>query len=1093
MHREHKQLGLPLLGGVLVFAWLVDSAKAQDWGFVRGQVGTAWGAGRGQPHVRSGPGVKHFPSRHLADGDCAAAQALLPGGLPAVYDAADITISSEVTRQVYDTNGTIEQYLVLTLTGGTTTGRPMVGCAGITQTGTRPGTGGTFSRAAALRIRERIHMYRPTRVGWLPPNVAPVVNTAYEAPRVSPTAAVLGPGAVAYLELLQAVTATLLSGSGSGGGGARRVLAQHVAATTARRASGRSLAEFLRPDGSLPVATAPLHPEVHAAVAGNLALHVAAVQTAVEVDAARGTGPRAARLLDPTGGMYNAGVLAATLLRRLAANPDTDLDAGVMKVLMSPKPLDVEVLLAALPYIPPDMLEAAAAAATAAGAGEPGSSEHTTATLAWAFVMLASDATHLRQEGAHVAARHLTVGAGAAAPAPAPAAAPESPHHGRSLVDTLASAPHLLPPHGDNVHPGAGFMVPAPTVLRVRRLGDADPTGFATQHARNAQALVAALGVAVVVLGVAVTALAVQADQLDNAVDAVQDTVKVQAAQIDNLQTQTDALFNITVTQSEQLGNLRSRLQAGEEHRASLMRSANTALTLNLGLAEDAATYARQSRDRDAELLARVDAANALMRSAAANTTAFVEAAGAALLGNISSAQTTLLSTLDSTIDTQNTALGTLLTAASISQARFSRVVALVRLVTSRESLHASLVGNVYTTLEGLTPNGWRPWWPAEAADPANAPEDQVRWGPRTPAAHMPVDTLSFITTERVPVGGVWPATDTYGAPGHHIARQVVVTFACHGALVLGAANTVTSGGDLLDLLGPTGCVPPLPGSVEDYVANYTGPGARNPNPTNATECTCWALVADNSTCPVVLSGPTAPLVSLTGSTGVPADTPVLTVGGLGAGPFPGPSTPCTAAPVSTQPPALLTSRAEFLAVLGDLQCPPAWASARDRNVSAGRVVAGTPAAGPSNLSPLYIVSAAAAVAAAGGQEVPADTPAVGLGLPPNPRTAPEGMVSLGGGADTCVVNPAQAERVVWPAAAPLVYTALLAAWRATAGARARVRTALYGTPHNFLSLSSTPYVWDPVTGTYFEALHSEYIAVQDGADPVPGDRKSVV
>jgi hypothetical protein len=41
--------------------------------------------------------------RHLADGNCDA--------------AADMTISSEVTRQVYDTNGTIQQYLVRTMTG----------------------------------------------------------------------------------------------------------------------------------------------------------------------------------------------------------------------------------------------------------------------------------------------------------------------------------------------------------------------------------------------------------------------------------------------------------------------------------------------------------------------------------------------------------------------------------------------------------------------------------------------------------------------------------------------------------------------------------------------------------------------------------------------------------------------------------------------------------------------------------------------------------------------------------------------------------------------------------------------------------------
>jgi hypothetical protein len=606
------------------------------------------------------------------------------------------------------------------------------------------------------------------------------------------------------------------------------------------------------------------------------------------------------------------------------------------------------------------------------------------------------------------------------------------------------------------------------------------------------------LGIAVAALTVAVVALSGIVTGLGIAVDKVRDVVDTQKDQIKNLNGQTAVLNNITLTQSRQIGNLQESMTDLQTWRRDTSRDINDAMSANLGLAEDLSASIRLADERARTVGNTIEAGRATYRAALDATVGFVNSAATSLTNNITQAQDTLFSALANATKDINDNMANLLSLAAISSARFNRVVALVRILYTQADAGALLMGSVYATLGGLTEFGWRPWWSAEAASPDNAPAPHQNWGPRSPLRTLPVDTITLLTTERVPAGSPprWPATDTYGVPGTHLAREVGLALACNGPLTLNAADAVVSGGDLLDLLGPAGCVPPLTMSLAHYLGNYTGPGARNPNPTNAPECTCWVTVT-NATCPVTLAGPGSPLVTLTGAveSGLgPGTPPNLTAGGIGVGPYPGRSSPCTAAPTVSAPSRVLTSRAAFIELLATLQCPPAWAAARHRNTTAGRAAARLTIDAPSALSPMYVTSAAAAAlgVSRGGAPPPGGGPpfAVGLGLPPNPGTVPPNMTLLGTLSNACVVKPEESDRVAWPTLASILYPALYAAWQYTSGHRAGVRMELYGKPHNEIKLAPVSKVRDKATASDVFVHSSEYLVVQDGAPRVrsPGD-----
>jgi len=1004
---------------------------------------------------RMAKGHHAHAARHLTEDACTVAKRA--SGWPIDgCNSADLAIDAPAPRQIINADGSITQMQTLTLNAATGTGKRVCGCAGISQSGNRPGTGGSWSRAAVFDVRA-IQMFNAELVMWLPPNNRCVRLGVCEQPALAAQqAAAITTAASSYQASIEAVYAALVADSGPG----RRALATDPAA----------LSDLTDETGVLPP-DAPLHPWALTQTMAKVLPLVIVGRTAAIVDAPMTTSARAAAarrafmmdLVDPSGDLHSmASVLGNSTL---------------------------EDTVAQMPYVDPATWHASRAKV----------GDHLGARILWATTVASSHAMHERFTSPGRVLR-----------------APPRPS-GATFLTTLQEQPELQALE-DQAHPYHGDTA--------ETWGRGPTSGHPSRKLarRDLSLAVAAIALSLVALTASVACLVMArrlSARIDN-VEAVLDSAKTSLDGLRNdavlLNKRLDTTTDILASQGNQLANAQAGITGLQQWQGNLSSSLQDVTDRAAQLSALNAQAARDSEARSRATLTAIQDSNTILNNAL-NLTATTATEGLATLAStIAESHAQVMTALANVQQITDAALAGTYTRALGNARALETLAKVFRIIVSREALHDTLTSSVYTTTTNLEASGWRPFWGSAALASENRPQDPDRWGPGSPLRTVIVDTVLVVRTARS-----GPGPDSYAGTNAsvansvfsatHVAVEDALTLACDSAKLLTLGVLTSASADaIVGNIGPPGCIPPFTGTIDQYLGNFTGPGAMPFNPTSRPLCTCW-VTHRRSTCPVVLANATSPLLTLVGlrdpgvARGPGARLTMLGIAGVqprGVGTSPSDlptNTPCAVLPGS--PPTLgltvafvhvLDSQEALTGVLVNATCAtpgtdaPSW-----RNVTSGRATLGVPPeAVTSDLAEAYVFSLRTTVGdlASSGGPIPGTTPALGRPLAPNPRTNPRPNVA--GSRDLCGADPSITTLYTWRTVATSVHAAFVTGWDAIQGTLRATRAALNGVPHPDMTTSEEPNNYDPLTHSRFPCIYAEYAAIQDGTN-VAGTRLPTV
>jgi hypothetical protein len=149
------------------------------------------------------------PVRRLSESTCTEVAAAAGIDL-AQFSSSNLRMSSQVARQNNNGNGTILSFAGVTVDASATNGGLVGGCGGISQSGNRPGTNGTYTRSAIFNVHPPVYAFTKELVGFLPPHIATMEVPVFDAPAPTNISANSLPITNAYLQSLQQLLETLV-------------------------------------------------------------------------------------------------------------------------------------------------------------------------------------------------------------------------------------------------------------------------------------------------------------------------------------------------------------------------------------------------------------------------------------------------------------------------------------------------------------------------------------------------------------------------------------------------------------------------------------------------------------------------------------------------------------------------------------------------------------------------------------------------------------------------------------------------------------------------------------------------------------------
>lgn len=992
----------------------------------------------------------HHPNfRHLSLDECTAVK-LASGWNIDNCNSAGISIDTPVPRQLIGADGSISQWQTLAVTAVASSPRTC-SCAGVKQTGNRPGTGEQFTRGALFDFRE-IVITTAELVMWLPPNVRCIRMGVCEQPTLAAQeAAALSQSANTYLAAIVAV----------------QKAAQQEANPTRRLAASTPTAieAFADEDGVLSPDT-PMHPWVLAellprVMATNTVARMASVADNPGSDSGRAAAARGARMMDivdPAGDLHSIGSVIGNRT--------------------------LQQVIEELPYVN-DATWKASKDRVGTNLG---------ARLLWATSVAHSNEVHVANHPAHH--RRLSTGA---------------PGPGTSFITTMEEQEELQALNDPN-HPFHTQLAGATsheTMHPHRKLAKRELLLAAVAMG----VALAALATSITCLVVA-KKLAKRIDNVENTLTAAKNSLQAlnnaSALLSQSIQTSTAVLK----VQGDEIRNSNAAISNLQQWQSGLSENleASTSRAAELAAACAASEAAAQKRSQD--LMGAIENSTVLLNNALTLTADTNTRGLANLASTIAETNTIVMQALARLQETTDAGMAALYTQATGNQRALETMAKIFRIIVSRRSMHDTLASSVYATTLNLQDSGWRPFWSASALSADNLPQPAAHWEDGSPLRVLLVDTVLVVRTARRGPGSgsdTYAGTDAAAANSAfsrtHYAIEDSLTIMCDPVrlLMLGVL-TSASADAVLGLVGPQGCVPPFTGSLAHFTGNFTGPGSRPFNPSGAPLCTCWVMHKRTS-CPVVLANATSPLLTLGSAPLPPLAAPNGTQGtgvritmlGIAGMPLPGhlAGSPTAHSPCAVTPGASPTSSVvvEFVqlvdtppgvhAIVQNLTCSvPGGDAAGWRNVTQARAGLGIdPGDVAAPLADTYVYSLRATVGDVAQTESPAtlaQTPARGIALGPNPRTNPKPNVA--GSRDLCSGDPTKTNLYTWTTAATVFHRAITSAWDTVQSSIDATRVALNGKPHSDMATSNEAFSFDNATNTEVPCIYAEYAAIQDGS-----------
>lgn len=991
---------------------------------------------------------EHF--RHLSVDECMATKRASGWNIDDC-NSPGIAIDNPVPRQLIGTDGTITQFQALTVNAAASSARTC-SCAGVRQSGNRPGTGGTWSRGALFDFREVIIMEAEV-VMFLPPNIRCIRMGVCEQPTLAAQeAASLTKSANAYLNAITAV---------------QRAAQQEAAPNRRLQASTPAHVEAFADDQGVLSPDTPMHPWVLAellprVIATNMVGRMASVADNPSTDSGRAAASRGARMMDivdPAGDLHSIGAVIGN--RTLQA------------------------VLEDLPYVN-DATWVASETKVGSNLG---------ARMLWATSVAHSNAVHAAQHPVSPHHRRLSNGA---------------PGPGANFLTTLQEQPELQALN-DPDHPFHTQLAGATshdTLHPHRKLAKRELLLAAVALGVALTALAASVTCIVMA-----KKLAKRIDNVENTLSSAKNSLQALNNASSLLSKSIATGTALLQVQGDQIKNSNAAIQNLQQWQSGLSdnleASTNRAAELAAACAASEAAAAKRSSDLvDAIQNSTVVLNNALTLTADTNTRGL-----ATLASTIAETTAIVMQSIAKVQETTDASLAALYTQATGNLRALETMGKIFRIVVSRRTMHDTLADAVYRTTTNLAASGWRPMWGSAALSPDNMPQPAENWADGSPLRTLLVDTVLVVRAARrganvdTYAGSESAATNSAFSRTHYAIEDSLTVMCDSVRLITTGVLTSATADAVLGLVGPSGCVPPFTGTLAQFQGNFTGPGAPAFNPTGAPLCTCWVMHKRTS-CPVVLANATAPLLNL-GTTplspnatgGAGARITMMGIGGMGTpgGPATAPPrhSPCAVTPGA--PPTssvvvefvrLLDSPAQVQAVVQNVTCPsPGGDASGWRNVTTGRTALGVhPSDVASPLADTYVYSLRATVGdlaqSQGGsgstQEALATTPARGIALGPNPRTNPKPNVA--GTRDLCSGDPTKTTLYTWTTTATVVHRAVASAWDTIQSTIDATRVALNGKPHADMATSNEAFTFDNATNSEVPCIYAEYTAIQDGS-----------